>query len=237
MNLPRVTMQLPKYKASAIYEAIEIAALGSFLSRVTVKCTRNRIYLGGINNLKNSSFFIFGILGILLLVVFASGCTSLTPQTSSNGTIPTLQTFADGTISFNYPIGFEIQTERANITTEGTGWQDLAYLANKDYIGIVVKKNPEESSAAIVRDGTEQGVREASGQILSTTTETNSNGIVVEKSISQQTDPYTNTVIRYYDMFFSVNGVVYHISVYGDVPMNQQTKETADMIFCSLRII
>jgi hypothetical protein len=72
---------------------------------------------------------------------------------------------------------------------------------------------------------------------LSTTTETNSNGIVVEKSISQQTDPYTNTVIRYYDMFFSVNGVVYHISVYGDVPMNQQTKETADMIFCSLRII
>ena len=175
------------------------------------------------------------ILGILTLVVFASGCTSNT-QTSSDGTSSPLQTFSDGSISFNYPIGFEIRTERANITSEGTGWQNLAYLANKDYIGIDVKKNPEESSAVIVRDGTEKAVREASGQILSTTTETNPNGLVVEKSISQQMDPYTNLVVRYYDMFLSVNGAVYHISVYGDVPKNQQIKKTADMIFNTLKV-
>lgn len=178
---------------------------------------------------------ILAIIGILTLVVFLSGCTSTTP-TISNNTSLNVQTFSDGTISFNYPTGFEIRTERANITTEGTGWKDLAYLANTDGIGIDVKKNPEASSAAIVRQGTEEGVREASGQILSTTSEINPNGVVVEKSSSQQTDPYSNQLIRYYDLFFSVNGLVYHISVYGEVAKDQQIQNTADMIFNTLKL-
>jgi hypothetical protein len=172
--------------------------------------------------------------GMLILVVLASGCASTTPNPFNN-TIPAVQTFSDGVISFNYPTGFEVRTERANITTEGTGWQDLTFLAN-DNIGIDVKKNPEASSAVIVREGTEQAVLEASGTILSSSSEINPNGVVVEKSTSQQTDPYSNILVRYYDLFFSVNGLVYHISVYGEVAKNPQIQNTADMIFNSLKL-
>jgi len=172
-------------------------------------------------------------MGILVLVVFLSGCTSTTP---SNYTTPVVQTFSDGVISFNYPTGFEVRTQRANITSEGVGWQDLSYLASKEGVGIDVRKNPTASSAVIVREGTEQGVLEASGVILSTSSEINPTGVVVEKSSSQQTDPYTNLVMRYYDLFFSVNGVVYHISVYGEVSLDQQIQNTADMIFNSLTL-
>jgi hypothetical protein len=176
-----------------------------------------------------------GLIAILCLVVAVSGCTN--NANDSNGTTSTFQTFSDGIISFNYPIGFEIRTKPENITAEGAGWHDLAYLANKDYADIDIRKNSEENSAAVVRDGTEKAVKDASGQILSTTTETNPNGVVVEKSISQQTDPYTNTLVRYYDMFFSANNTVYYISVYGDIPENQQIKDTTDLIFNTLKIV
>ncbi len=147
-----------------------------------------------------------------------------------------MQTFSDGVISFNYPTGFEVRSERANITSEGMGWQDLTFLSNTDGIGIDVKKNPEASSALIVREGTEQAVLEASGTILSNNSEINPNGVVVEKSTSQQKDPYTSMVLRYYDLFFSVNGVVYHVSVYGEVARDQEIQYSADMIFNSLKL-
>jgi len=181
-----------------------------------------------------SRSLIFAV-GMLILVVLASGCTSTTP-TPSNYTAPAVQTFSDGVISFNYPTGFEVRTERANITTEGAGWQDLTFLANNDNVGIDVKKNPEASSAVIVREGTEQAVLEASGTILSSSSEINPNGVVIEKSTSQQTDPYSNLVIRYYDLFFSVNGLVYHISIYGEVAKDSQIQYTANMIFNSLKL-
>lgn len=116
------------------------------------------------------------------------------------------------------------------------GWQDLTFLSNTDGIGIDVKKNPEASSALIVREGTEQAVLEASGTILSNNSEINPNGVVVEKSTSQQKDPYTSMVLRYYDLFFSVNGVVYHVSVYGEVARDQEIQYSADMIFNSLKL-
>jgi hypothetical protein len=183
-----------------------------------------------LGTLKSPFLVITGI----ILVIFLSGCTN--PTQSYNNTGPAVQTFSDGVVSFNYPTGFEVRSERANITSEGGGWQDLTFLANTDYIGIDVKKNQEAISALIVREGTEQAVLEASGTILSNSSEINPNGVVVEKSTSQQKDPYTNLVLRYYDLFFSVNGVVYHISVYGEVAQDQGIQYTADMIFNSLKL-
>lgn len=173
------------------------------------------------------------ILGILILIVLIAGCTTTVPP--SNYTAPSVQTLSDGAISFNYPAGFEVRTQRANITSEGTGWQDLTFLANQDQVGIDVRKNPKASSAVIVREGTEQAVVEASGTILSTSSEINPQGMVVEKSSSQQVDPYTNQLMRYYDLFFAVNGLVYHVSVYGEVAKDPIIQYTADMIFNSLK--
>jgi hypothetical protein len=174
------------------------------------------------------------ILGILSLVVYSSGCAS-TPS-PANVTVPMVQTLSDGVMSFNYPPGFEVRTQRANITSEATGWQDLAYLANQDQLGIDVRKNLQASSAVIVREGTEQAVLEASGTILSSRSEINPQGVVVEKSTSQQTDPYTNQLLKYYDLFFIASGAVYHISVYGEVSRDSQLQYTADMIFNSLKL-
>jgi hypothetical protein len=174
-------------------------------------------------------------IGILITVVILGGCTT-TPTPSNYTSSPAVQTFSDGVISFNYPAGFEVITTRANITSEGIGWQDLTYLENNNDIIINVRKNPQESSAVIIREGTEEAVVEASGVILSSASLINPQGVVVEKSISQQTDPYTKQVLRYYDLFFSVNGVVYHISVYGEVAKDQHIQYTSDMIFNSLTL-
>ena len=51
--------------------------------------------------MKNNNVINLGIIGILLLIVFASGCIS----SSTNET----KTFSDGVMSFNYPGYFNSQ--------------------------------------------------------------------------------------------------------------------------------
>jgi len=168
---------------------------------------------------------IFGFLGILILFVVASGSAS-----------STLLKFSDGIISFNYPSDFQNITFSGNITSESSNLIDKTHMANRDNIAIVIGKNLQANSAANARDATLVSFNKIStDKVFSTTTETNPNSIVVEKSITQLIDPNTNTVLKCIDMFFTANGVVYHISVYGDDSKNQQIIETADTIFNSLK--
>jgi hypothetical protein len=175
--------------------------------------------------LKNGSSLIFGFLGIMILVVVASGYDNSTPLT-----------FSDGVINFNYPNDFENSNSPMDITSEITNLKAIAYMADSNNIAITLGKNPQATSAAEARDTTIVRVNKIStGKVLSKTTETNPNGVVVEKSISNLQDPTTNKVIRHVNMFFKSNGVVYGITVYGNDSKNQQITETADTIFNSLK--
>jgi hypothetical protein len=175
--------------------------------------------------MKNSGILILGLLGILVLVVAVSGCTSTTS---------TQKTFSDGVIRFNYTDDFQNSSVPV---FSGSGWQHIIFLNNSNNIHISVKNSPTATSAATARNSDVLSVKAMStGEVLSTTTETNPNGLIVEKDVVKLTLPNTNSVLRYYDMFFSVNNVVYEIDVYGDDSKYQQIKKAADLVFNTLKV-
>lgn len=185
--------------------------------------------------MKNNST-IFVVLVIIILVVFSVECTSLPSQNSSNSTDKGFQTFSDGNISFNYPIGFDISSRGDNLTTERSSWNDLTYLLNGEDIAIVAAYDSSKNSALEARNEIEGDVLSAKGTIISKTTKNNPNGIVVEEITSRQTDIYSyNTVLIFMDMFFKVKGVVYGITVSGDISKSEEVNNTANIILNSLK--
>jgi hypothetical protein len=175
----------------------------------------------------NKSGIMVGILSIMVVVV-VSGCTS----TSS-----TQKTYSDGNISFNYPSNYVNANNPENITSKISNWQDLAYLKNQNNIEITVSKNPKADSATSERDNEQNSVRaNPNNTILVTTTKTNPNGIVVEIGMHKVLWPNSIVLLRYYDMYFSSNGVVYLIYVNGSVDRTQEIMETGDSILNTLKI-
>lgn len=167
------------------------------------------------------------LISILVLVIAASGCTS---TSSSN------KTYSDGVISFSYPSDFENSTIPGDITSGSSNWETLSYMVNGADISMSVDKNPQAESPTSSRDDTESGVLEvSSGKISSTTTETNPNDVVVERSTNSLEDPDTGDVLVYYDMFFRAsNGDVYSVSVWGVESKNQDISNIADIVFNSI---
>lgn len=91
-------------------------------------------------------------------------------------------------------------------------------------------------SPAEARDGIVSVVKNMStGQVLSITTETNPNGVIIEKTT------YTDEFIFgfktvYSDMFFKINDTVYRITVYGLNTKNEQKiPNTTNVIFQSIK--
>ncbi len=171
--------------------------------------------------------WIIGIFVLVVSMIGISGCTS------SAGN----QTFSDNSISFIYPSNMKNTTSSGNIISGAQGWNDVAFLSNGN-VYILVAKNPTLTDPSATRDVTGVSVVQNSGKLLSTTDETNPNGVKVYRNIDTLSDPSTNTLLRYYNMFFEdTEGVVYEISVYGDDSKNSQILETANMVFNSLKTI
>ena len=179
--------------------------------------------------MKRSNIMGIGIVGTLVLIILASGCIS-SPTTDT-------KTFSDGAMSFNYPDNFVDITEQGNSNSSSSSWQDMVKLGNNNLLCmqvILVGNNEGETSPAEVRDnGVLKVKKQPRGEILSTTTETNTYGILVEKSTYKQDSVFGMVV--YNDMFFKINGVVYAISVYGPDSNKQQIMETANIVFQSIK--
>lgn len=180
------------------------------------------------------------IVVIVLLGVFFPDQTTF--NTNFNTTVPSTttvsgQTYDDGVISFNYPDGFKNSTMPDFITSGDPSWTHLDYMANSNGISIRVDRNTQDVSPTASRDATENGVEEVStGKVLSTTTETNPNDVVVARSTNSLEDPSTGGTLQYYDMFFKAsNGDVYYISVWGDQSKKQEIKNTAQTIFKTIK--
>lgn len=180
--------------------------------------------------LKRSNIMGMGIVGTLVLIILASGCIS-SPTTDT-------KTFSDGAMSFNYPDNFVDITEQGNSNSSSSSWQDMVKLGNNNLLNmqvILVAKNTGETLPAEIRDnGVLKVKKQPRGEVLSTTTETNTYGILVEKSTYKQEDSVFGRVV-YNDMFFKINGVVYAISVYGPDSNKQQIMETANIVFQSIK--
>lgn len=170
---------------------------------------------------------ILGILGVLVLVVAFSGCTST----------PTNVTFTDGKMSFNYPSDFKNSTSPGVLVAGHSSWQNVTYMANGEGISIKVQKNnvagftPGQASNA-----TETSVKESNGTIVSTSTETNPNGVEIVQNVFTLADPSANSTVRFYDMNFLVNGEVYGITVSGNDTDNGKILEVKNTVFNTIKI-
>ena len=182
-------------------------------------------------NLNKSNILKIGIVGTIILIVMVSGCTS----SSSTET----KTFSDGVMSFNYPADFDNETTSGNDTNSSSPVQVISKLKkpapNIHYIS--VEKNISAISLTEAKDGIDSVVKNSSTyKFLSSTTETNPNGVVIEKT--SYTDEFLlGTKIRYNDMYFKINDNLYRITVYGpDIGTHAQSIEnTTNIIFQSIK--
>ena len=177
-------------------------------------------------NLKKSNILKIGITGVLVSIIFTSGCTS----SSTNET----KTFSDGVMSFNYPADFYNDTKEGNETNSDL-MQIISKLKNNYEFRIWVITNKTRISPTEARNIVVSKLEnDNSYKILSTTTETNPNGVIVEKII------YTEDYIfgfkkRFDNMYFKINDVVYGISVYGLDSDEEEMRNIDNIIFQSIK--
>ena len=163
-----------------------------------------------------------GIVSILVLVVALSGCTS----SAGNSTMKY------NSVSFLYPSDMKNATMSSDIVSGSKNWQTISFMANNDVNMLFQKYNgqvdPQQAIAA-----TEIGVRQNSGNVTSTTDNTNPNGVEVFGDISTLADPSSGEILTYHDMMFTSNGVTYYLSMYGS--NTQAVSSASDMAFNSLK--
>lgn len=167
-----------------------------------------------------------GFTGIIILVVFASGCI----DSSTNDT----RSFSDGVMSFNYPSYFN-NTQPNNVNS--SSFQIIASFESRDLLNLQfmhVIKNKTEVTATEARDKSISKVKNdsSSNEILSVTTETNPNGIVVERYSYVNNGLISET---YNVMYFKINNDIYGIGVQGPDLFKQKITNTTNIIFQSIK--
>ncbi len=176
--------------------------------------------------MKNNNILKIGLIGTIVSIVLVSGCTS----SSTNET----KSFSDGDMSFNYPADFYNITYSGNEIDSST-MHLIGMLENKDGFTIYVSKNKTKTSPTEAKDGAVSSVKNSStGKVLYTTTETNPNGVVVEKM------SYTKRGLlifkgMYDSMYFQSNGAVYAIVVSGLDLDKKKLANIDNIIFQSIK--
>lgn len=180
--------------------------------------------------MKNSYILKIGLIGILVLIISASGCINNSSST---------KTYSDGVMSFNYPSNFiDITKEYNSDRPENQSMPMIAMLGNANPFNIqfiMVSKNKTEVTPAEFKDvAISKTKNKFQSQILSINTETNLNGIIIERFTYKLYDSETNRTGLYNDMYFKINDYLYAISVYGPDSNQQQLTNTTNVIFQSI---
>ncbi|WP_286244138.1 hypothetical protein [Methanobacterium ferruginis] len=176
--------------------------------------------------MKKCNILKIGIIGTLVSIILTSGCTS----SSTNET----KTFSDGDMSFDYPADF-YDVDYSGNEIDSSTMLLIDMLENKDGLTIYVCKNKTGTSLAETKEGTISSVKNSlTGKIVSTATETNHNGVVVEK-ISYTERGFLIIKGRYDSMYFQSNGDVYAIMVYGLDLDKKKIANIDDIIFQSIK--
>lgn len=178
--------------------------------------------------MKKCNLLKIGVISILVLTVLISGCTSSS----------TLKTFSDGDMSFNYPGNFINLSSHGDNNSDSSILQVIGKLGNSNFLDmqqIEIGKSITNASAKEVRDKVVLNARNLStAKVLSINTEINPNGITVEEYTYTIEDSH-NGQLRFNEMFFEINNVVYAISVSGPDKNKQQIDNTTKIIFQSIK--
>lgn len=143
-------------------------------------------------------------------------------------------------MSFNYPSDFDNSTDSGNYTNSSFPMQVIGNLENTAPFrvhNILVCKNISPTNPTEIRDRSISRVKnESTGEILSLTTETNPNGVVIEKT-TYSFEYSLGMRGMYSEMYFKINDAVYAISVYGPdtTTSAQNIRDTTNIIFQSIK--
>lgn len=131
------------------------------------------------------------IMGILVLFMFLSGCTTTTSQDLN-------KTFSQGGITFNYPKDWQIESRSSagDIVGSGRDVQDLVTLVSPNGIILHVSKANLSSSNLtidVLKEATIENIKNsAQGQVLNETN-TTVGGLIVYEVLMNVKDPKTIT--------------------------------------------
>lgn len=180
--------------------------------------------------MKDKKLSLLGMGIIILAIVVISGCTSTSIGKS---------TYTTNGMTFNYPNDFINTTSPPAFINSTSGWTQIGFLASQN-VYITIGHNPN-SNKSTTSSGelltSEKVVRQNNGNVLSTTNQTNPNGVVVYGESETFNEPHTNNKLRYYEMYFTAkNGEVYEIVVYGLDSDNSQISNVKNIIFNSLKV-
>jgi len=181
--------------------------------------------------MKNSSSLIFGILGILVLVVFASGCTSNSMDLS--------QTFSNGGISFNYPSDMN-NTNSSTVVSGGSSLVDLGTLAASNGYTIAVSKADITGSGATIeqmKEATNANIKKGSStaQVLSDNT-TTVNGVKVYETLMTMKDPSSNDVKSLFVTTGKDGQTVYYLQFIADPSTYDSNAQLTNNIINTIKI-
>lgn len=170
----------------------------------------------------------------IIISLAIAGCVSNTQEHTS----VSIQSYTDGSINFNYTGDMQSHAAPGDIISGSKNWNDVILLADNDVIIRVQKSLAlKDYDITYIRDINSDQIKQNGGSLLSTTLETNPNGVEVAKSINTITDPNTNSLLRYYKMYFKDNhGTIYSIDVYGYSNKQDQIKSAVETVFNSIKI-
>ena len=160
---------------------------------------------------------------MIVLIILTSGCTS----SSTNET----KTYSNGAMSFNYPSYLSSYGNYQN----GSNFKTIANFETDNELNmrLTVLKNKTEITLTKARDNSISNVKNyPENEILSVTTETNPNGIIVERFtyVDRNIPRFIFNV-----MYFKIGNDIYGIGVDGPELFKQQITDTTNIVFQSIK--
>ena len=184
--------------------------------------------------MKKNSLGIFTILGMLLMVVFVSGCTS----TSQNLN----QTFSSQGISFNYPSDWTTGNFSAeDLPNNVTGLVRLGLLQSPDGMGMGISKVnltafSGNTTVAALKDLSKSSIINESAQVLSDN-QTNINGVNVYAIVYTKNNTSTNKSEKTMQVVTGVDGqTAYLMQFTADPQTFDQDLQLINQIIATVKI-
>lgn len=185
------------------------------------------------NKRRKASIGILGIVfvGLIILVIIFGGMFA--PLDNTPVALAPAANFTDNSIAFNYPNDMVNDSLITNASGNGVVYEPS--LGNENVIITIINYPKFKNyNASEVRDSFVENNNGITDQVISTTDETNSNGIQVSRYIEKYRTDDGTVLIDYVLLFQDNNGLNYKITVFGDVSKNSLINETATEVFNTL---
>ncbi len=150
----------------------------------------------------------------------------------------TFNSYTDGNISFQYPLGFQNSSPFPDLydNVYSMDWDDVVNLNGSNGAGISVQKSAaNDSDIETLGSNFTQFFRDTGDNIVSSSKITNPNGVDMWKIVHIAKKDNYNYV--FYDVYFIQADNVYFIQILGEKDVESSVQQTADAVFNSTKVL